>query len=386
MHAVVFGCLSVLCARAGHLLDAEKLQEALKASLGDVTFHEAYERTGRIINITIPGSGAHNGPRFLNYLTAPNILLWSAASASCALAGGLSEEIVAKDMKGNIFVYSLNAASSRGPAAAGDKPAREAAAERRAYQPWEDCSGQGVHADMPMNRLKELFNVNFFIVSQNTACAIPFVQRCTHHVRRDSSAPSRVSLSLLRRITSTLGYLLRSEVLHRCEQAISLGLAPKMLKQVLNQKYVGDVTIAPGPLEVCGKLVFKSGKNAQRELVRMGERSTWPSISQVRGQCEQEMVLDQCVRHLASQVSCLPARTHVFRGIPLRLCLPCRQHLVGRTGMERQRMPHDKASNAAWRRKGQRAPMCAHRTRCACTTVRVFGNAAASCAGSTAVL
>jgi len=121
-------------------------------------------------------------------------------------------------------------------------------------------------------------------------------------VRRDSSAPSRVSLSLLRRITSTLGYLLRSEVLHRCEQAISLGLAPKMLKQVLNQKYVGDVTIAPGPLEVCGKLVFKSGKNAQRELVRMGERSTWPSISQVRGQCEQEMVLDQCVRHLASQV------------------------------------------------------------------------------------
>ncbi len=304
------------------MLDAEKLQEALKASLGDVTFHEAYERTGRIINITISGSGAHNGPRFLNYLTAPNILLWSAASASCALAGGLSEEIVAKDMKGNIFVYSLNAASSCGLAAAGDKPKQEAAAERqgarRAYQPWEDCSGQGVHADMPMNRLKELFNVNFFIVSQNTACAIPFVQPCTHHVRRDSSAPSRVSLSLLRRITSTLGYLLRSEVLHRCEQAISLGLAPKMLKQALNQKYVGDVTIAPGPLEMCRKLILKSGKNAQREFVRMGERSTWPSISQVRGQCEHEMVLDQCVRHLASQVSCSPACAHVPRSILLR--------------------------------------------------------------------
>ena len=287
----------------GHFLDAEKLETALKASLGDTTFHEAYERTGRIINITISGSGAHNhdGPRFLNYLTAPNILLWSAASASCALSGGFSEKIVAKDMKGNIFVYGLNA-DSRGPVAGGDAGGAEGAA-RQPYQPWEDCSGQGVHADLPMNRLKELFNVNFFIVSQNTACALPFVQRSTQRlVRRDPSGPSRVSLSLLHRLTSTLGYLVRSEVLHRCEQAISLGLAPKLLKRALNQKYVGDVTIAPAPLDVCRKLLVKRAQEAQREFVLMGERSTWPTISHIRGQCEVEMVLDQCVRHLAAQV------------------------------------------------------------------------------------
>lgn len=263
---------------------------------------------GRIINITIAGSGElnHDRPRFLNYLTAPNILLWSAASASCALSGGFSEKILAKDVKGNIFVYDLKAqvkevGKSNGGAAAGAASAVEGG-EKQHYQPWEDCSGEGVHAEMPMNRLKELFNVNFFIVSQNTACALPFVQRTHKAVRHDSSASSRVSLSLVRRLTYTLGYLLRSEVLHRCEQAISLGLAPKLLKQALNQTYVGDVTIAPGPLEVCGKLIFKKNHVAQREFVVLGQQRTWPCISQIRGQCEVEMVLDQCVRHLAAQV------------------------------------------------------------------------------------
>ena len=245
--------------------------------------------------------------RFLNYLTAPNILLWSAASASCSLCGGLSEKILAKDVKGNIFVYYLQAQ----PVAAAQETVREGggsgegAGRKQHYQPWEDCSGEGVHADLPMNRLKELFNVNFFIVSQNTACALPFIQRSTMQERRDPSRPgqSMVSLSLLRRVTCTLGYLLRSEVLHRCEQAISLGLAPKVLKLAFNMTYVGDVTIAPSSLEVCSKLLFTRNQEAQRELVLLGERRTWPCIPQIRGQCEVEMVLDQCVRHLSAQVS-----------------------------------------------------------------------------------
>ena len=286
-------------------MDAEKLELALKASLGDMTFHEAYERTGRIINITISGSGeyGHDRPRFLNYLTAPNILLWSAASASCSLSRGLSEKIVAKDMKGNIFVYNLKPASAQAARNAEEHPAQECGARQPYYQPWEDCSGEGVHADLPMNRLKELFNVNFFIVSQNTACAIPFVQRSQKQVRRDPLGPTTRRVSLVRRVSSTLGYLLRSEVLHRCEQAVSLGLAPNLLKHALNQKYVGDVTIAPGPLEVCSKLFFKRNHDAQREFVALGQRRTWPIISHMRGQCEVEMVLDLCVRHLAAQVT-----------------------------------------------------------------------------------
>jgi len=206
-------------------------------------------------------------------------------------------------------VYNLKADAAVAGAAQGCAVEEEGSEPRRQpyYQPWEDCSGEGVHADLPMNRLKELFNVNFFIVSQNTACAIPFVQRSQKQVRRETLGPSGVSL--LRRVTSTLGYLLRSEVLHRCEQAVSLGLAPNLLKQALNQKYVGDVTIAPGPVEMCSKLLFKRNRDAQRELVALGQRRTWPIISHMRGQCEVEMVLDICVRHLAAQVRALSCRS-----------------------------------------------------------------------------
>jgi hypothetical protein len=41
----------------------------------------------------------------------------------------------------------------------------------------------------------------------------------------------------------------KGQVVHRCQQAIALGLAPKLLALILNQKYVGDVTIVP-PLSV----------------------------------------------------------------------------------------------------------------------------------------
>jgi len=62
----------------GALFDAQVLKEALKDNIGDVTFQEAYNRTRRILNITVSTSATFEMPRLLNYLTAPNVLIWSA--------------------------------------------------------------------------------------------------------------------------------------------------------------------------------------------------------------------------------------------------------------------------------------------------------------------
>lgn len=43
----------------GVLQDIKKLEEMLRANVGDVTFKEAYDKTGRILNIT----GARSSPR-----------------------------------------------------------------------------------------------------------------------------------------------------------------------------------------------------------------------------------------------------------------------------------------------------------------------------------
>ena len=49
------------------------LEEALRENVGDITFREAYLRSGKVINITVCSAGGER-PRLLNYLTAPNVL------------------------------------------------------------------------------------------------------------------------------------------------------------------------------------------------------------------------------------------------------------------------------------------------------------------------
>ena len=63
--------------RHGVLMDIEKFQVAVRANIGDLTFQEAYEKTGRVLNITVVSSDNRHGSRLLNYLTAPHVLVWS---------------------------------------------------------------------------------------------------------------------------------------------------------------------------------------------------------------------------------------------------------------------------------------------------------------------
>jgi TAG lipase/steryl ester hydrolase/phospholipase A2/LPA acyltransferase len=131
-------------------MDMERLTQALQRDLGDMTFYEAYDRTGRIINITVSPVNGFEKPRLLNYLTAPNVLLWSAAASSCYLPGFKTPELVARTPDGDLRPYSGVSSGSS------------------SSEPWgsEERLGAAEHTDLPMQRLQELFNVNFFVVSQ----------------------------------------------------------------------------------------------------------------------------------------------------------------------------------------------------------------------------
>lgn len=60
-------------------MDVTKLQECLRDNIGDVTFKEAYEKTKRILNITVASTSTFEFTRLLNYLTAPNVVCGSRA-------------------------------------------------------------------------------------------------------------------------------------------------------------------------------------------------------------------------------------------------------------------------------------------------------------------
>ncbi|KAG6333768.1 hypothetical protein ID866_5316 [Astraeus odoratus] len=61
---------------------------------GSMTFREAYMRTGRILNISVIPADRHSPTKLLNYLTAPDTIIWSAVLASAAVPGILNPVVL----------------------------------------------------------------------------------------------------------------------------------------------------------------------------------------------------------------------------------------------------------------------------------------------------
>jgi TAG lipase / steryl ester hydrolase / phospholipase A2 / LPA acyltransferase len=72
MHKVV----RILTTRS--VFDVQNLIRVMRAWLGDITFLEAYNRTLRILNISVSSTSMNELPRLMNYITAPNVIVWSA--------------------------------------------------------------------------------------------------------------------------------------------------------------------------------------------------------------------------------------------------------------------------------------------------------------------
>lgn len=116
----------------------DAIKQTMINHVGATTMLEAYEKTGRIVNIVV--SSEDGVPFLINYLTAPHVFLWSAVCASTSIPGAFqSVELRAKNRRGEDVPYE------------------------RTGTRWRDGS---FTADLPRKRLSELFNVNHYIVSQ----------------------------------------------------------------------------------------------------------------------------------------------------------------------------------------------------------------------------
>ena len=62
----------------GNLFDICHLSKVMRDLMGDMTFQECYNRTRKILNICVSTASVYELPRLLNYITAPNVLIWSA--------------------------------------------------------------------------------------------------------------------------------------------------------------------------------------------------------------------------------------------------------------------------------------------------------------------
>lgn len=81
--------------------DTAHFRDCVRANVGDFTFQEAFDRTGRILNIVVTPNNSSDPPRLLNYLTAPHVMVWSAAVASSSLPGVFeANRLVVKEADG----------------------------------------------------------------------------------------------------------------------------------------------------------------------------------------------------------------------------------------------------------------------------------------------
>ncbi|PFH62734.1 hypothetical protein XA68_12162 [Ophiocordyceps unilateralis] len=106
---------------------------------GSLTFREAYERTGRILNVSCVPADPHSPTMLCNYLTSPDCVIWSAVLASAAVPGVLNPVVLmTKQPDGTLTPWAFG-------------------------HRWKDGS---LRTDIPIKALNTLFNVNFTIVSQ----------------------------------------------------------------------------------------------------------------------------------------------------------------------------------------------------------------------------
>ncbi|KAH1486669.1 hypothetical protein LV164_001245 [Aspergillus fumigatus] len=280
----------------GYFLDAGVLEECVRANLGDLTFEEAYARSKRILNITIATSGKNGTPNLLNYLTAPNVLIWSAAVASNASTGSLYQPVTVycKDETGSIVPWPH--------------------AQDATFQSWRHVHYSD--GESPLSRIAELFNVNHFIVSQARPYLIPFLGPDLSMLDRHQTGQWNITRPLMR--------LVVAELRHRLRQLDYLGLLPQIIGRLLIEETIpgSNLTLVPDlSLSDFTKLLQNPSKDNLAYWILKGERGVWPAISALKVRCVVEIELDkgyQRVRRRRPSESVALHRRGPNEGVPRR--------------------------------------------------------------------
>jgi len=257
--------------RGDGLMDQEQLKACLRANIGEYTFEEAFQKTGRSINVSVSPVQTHQKARLLCGYTSPYLLVWSAVLASAAVPGIFPPvPLMKKDIQGNVLPYMSRLKFVDG----------------------------SVVSDLPIERLIHLYDVNFTIVSQTNPHVVPFLNR---RGRDEKINVANLPMHLLKSEIQFHGQGLFDYLRKRVQ--------PEMLRQVagqmytiMGQRYSGDVTISPTyRLRDYRRMLSNPDPAWVREMILQGERATWPKISMIRSHARISKTLERCIRRLKSE-------------------------------------------------------------------------------------
>lgn len=269
-----------LALRQRALMDPSRLEACLARNIRPGTFLEAFERTRRILGVTVSPAQPNQSPRLLNYLTAPSVLVRSAVLASCAVPGVFPPAMLeAQDYSGAVVPYMRS-------------------------KRWID--GTIAH-DLPMLRLARLHNVNHYIVSQTNPHVAPFM--------RERDPRRRGWFDFVRETAGVLGRD-ALKVAREYSRGFAGGRVVDALNDILQQRYSGDVSIVPRQTPAQLLRMFSNLKPEElRRLIREGERATWPKIERIRVQTRISRAFEDCLAWLKDRSQRRPQRAPRLRAV-----------------------------------------------------------------------
>ncbi|ASK34434.1 DUF3336 domain-containing protein [Alloalcanivorax mobilis] len=252
--------------RGTPVLDGDHLEACLEENILDLTFEEAYRKTGREINITVSPYERNQQNRLLNWRTSPNVLIRKASLASCAIPGIYPPV--------NLWAKNIDG-------------------ERVPYIPGRKFVDGSIQDDLPVRRLARLFGVNHSIVSQTNPHVVPFLPRS----ESTSSSISTLTDWGVRNLSMNLHYAL--ELAHRRTRSNDLGLLIEKAQTVLKQRYIGDINLIPPrqPMNALRVLTNPSLEDV-RGFIRQGEKTTWPKLAVIGNTTRISRTFRDCRRRL----------------------------------------------------------------------------------------
>lgn len=252
-----------------NLLDGDHLEETLARFIPDLTFREAYEKTGRQISITISPARLNHESRMLNAISSPNVFVRRGVLASTAVPGLFpAVTLTAKNSLGEPQPYN---------------PARQ----------WVDGS---LSNDLPGKRLSRLYGVNHFIASQVNPHVTPFVS----DKNKAKSLPKMISQSSAKATKNVITNMLKYTTDKLSAPSISYMLS--QVHALLAQDYSADITITPNFNTLNPWKLFNNPSPEDiQKLVLAGERATWPKVEWIRNCTKVSRTLDGIIEQLEQE-------------------------------------------------------------------------------------
>ena len=248
-------------------LGVAELRSFVESRLPDLTFAEAFEKTGRRINISVSPRELHQQARLLNAITSPTVFIREAVMASCAIPG----------------IFPPVTLMARGHSG-----------ERQPYvasRQWVDGS---VTNDLPARQLSRLYGVNHFITSQ--------VNPIVLWTLRDTDAEDTLFAKFWEIGTQAARQSMRATYplsMKLTERSYPLNVFVRMAYGIATQDYTADINILPrrrawNP----AKLLSALSAHETEFLIAEGEAAAWPRIERIRNCTRVSRALDTVLARL----------------------------------------------------------------------------------------